>query len=63
MNKVYITVWSGGYDPPSYQAFRSREEAWKIAEEWAKDMDEGVDTIDIVSIDLTSMAMERLHER
>jgi len=59
---IYIACWSGGYDPPSYQAFSIYDNAVNVAKEWAEDMEEGVDTIDVISINLETLEVKRLYD-
>ena len=57
---VYIVAWTGGYEAPSYTAFFDEARAWDQAYEWVEEMEEGVDTIDVLRLDLPSLKMERL---
>lgn len=63
---TFLVAFTGGYEPPSYQAFTDEDEAWGKAEEWASDMAEG-DTIDVLKIVhtvhayTTTATVERLH--
>ena len=59
MTEVFIIVWSGGYDPPQYEVRPNRTEAFALAKSWAEDMEEGVDTVDVLRLDLDSMTIER----
>lgn len=59
----YILAWTGGYEPPSYKAVATEEEAWALANEWASEMDEG-DTIDVLRIDVNDpLYIERLEAK
>jgi hypothetical protein len=58
--KLYVISWSGGYESPSYAVKRSEFEAWKLALEWSNDMDEGIDTVDVLVIDTNELTIERL---
>ena len=56
--KIYIVCWSGGYELPSYQAFRTYDDAYRAAKDWEKDTDEG-DMIEILVLDTASLDIER----
>lgn len=56
---IYLVVWSGGYEAPQYSAYTEAEKAMAVALEWAEDMEEGVDTIDVLRID-QNLAVERV---
>lgn len=58
--EVFLVVWSGGYDAPQYGARATEDEAWALAGEWAADIKEGEDTIDVLRLDTATMAVERL---
>lgn len=59
MKEVFIVVWSGGYEAPTYIARPTKEEAIVIGRDWTKDMEDG-DTVDILRINLTNMTLERV---
>ena len=60
--QIFIAVWSGGLEAPSYAAHATREIAIaKVAEAWLPDYNEEEgDTIDILSLDLKTLRLERL---
>lgn len=57
---IYIVVWSGGYEAPSYAAHRTEKEAWKQANDWWKDADEDSDSIDVIALNTESLSLKRL---
>lgn len=56
---IYMVVWSGGYEAPSYVLKDTRDEAFEQAAEWAKDMTEN-DTIDVLELDTKNKTVARL---
>ncbi len=56
---VFLVIWSGGYESPSYKALPSREEAMKLAEDWWADANEDSDWIDVLEIK-EDMTVDRL---
>lgn len=54
---IYIVVWAGGYEPPSYTAYKTKKEAMETALEWWEDADED-DWIDILKLE--NMRLERV---
>ena len=59
MKSVFLVIWSGGYESPSYKAHRSHEEAVETAKSWWADADEDSDWIDVLEIK-EDMTVERL---
>lgn len=51
---VYIVAWSGGLEAPSYEVKGTEGAALKLARDWTKDAREGVDSLDILRMDLRS---------
>lgn len=48
---LYLVVWGGGLEAPSYVLHRTEEAAWNQAREWAADMDEDEgDFVDVLVI-------------
>lgn len=62
MATTYMVEFGGGYEPPSHTFKVTSSEAWKQAEEWAKDMnaDEG-DYVDVVRMNWATGSCERLY--
>lgn len=62
--EVFVVTWGGGYDTPQYAAFLTAPEAWKQAREWEQEIEYGIDTIDVLKIDLNStpITITRLDE-
>lgn len=56
---IYLTVWSGGYEAPSYQMFFSAEAAFEKAEEWEEGMADG-DWIDVLELNPDTKIVKRL---
>jgi hypothetical protein len=56
---LYLIVWSGGYEVPQYAAVDNEAEAWKIALDWKKEMDEG-EVIDVLKVHFYSMVIDHL---
>lgn len=59
---IYIVVWSGGYEAPSYAAHNSEKEAFKQAKEWWNDADAEVDSVDVLAIDIKTLQVKRLEQ-
>jgi len=57
---VYVVVWSGGYEMPQYFATYSEAMAWRTAVDWAADMEEGAETVDVLKISLDLLTIEHL---
>jgi hypothetical protein len=57
---LFVVAWMGGYDAPSYAAFRTRAEAIHQASVWWLTADKDEDQIDILSLNTTTLAMERI---
>ncbi len=57
---IYIVVWSGGVEAPSYAAHNTEKEAWKRANNWWKDADEDNDSVDVLSVDTKTLVIKRL---
>lgn len=55
---IYIVSWTGGYEVPQYQGFVTKEAAMRTARTWAEDMEEGVDTIDVLEVTHTEFGVE-----
>ncbi len=47
---IFIVVWSGGLEAPSYSQRPTREEAFDLAAEWWSDADEDSDWIDVLEV-------------
>ncbi len=60
---IYIVVWSGGHEAPSYAAHNSEKEAFTRATEWQKDMDKESDWIDVLAVDTKTMQVKRLEQK
>lgn len=61
--KMYLVVWSGGYEAPNYVLFRSLIEAKLQADRWRLDMDENEgDYIDVLELNITKNTIERVEE-
>jgi hypothetical protein len=60
LNEAYLVVWSGGYEAPQYELRLTREGAVETALTWMEDMEEGVDTIDVLRLNLTNLTVERV---
>ena len=60
---IYIVVWSGGYEAPSYAAHNSEKEAFKRAIDWQKDADDDSDWIDVLSVDTKTLQVKRLERK
>lgn len=55
----YIVAWTGGYEAPDYQFRATRDEAFALAAEWLRDLDEG-DSIDVLAVDTTAGTVTRI---
>lgn len=62
-NDIFIVVWSGGYEAPSYVVKRTEAEAWAQAKEWLAEADEEGDWIDVLHLDLTTLILRRLEDK
>ena len=47
---IYIVVWSGGLEAPSYSQRPTQEEAFDLAAEWWVDANEESDWIDVLEV-------------
>jgi hypothetical protein len=57
----YMAVWSGGYEAPSYQLFRTAEAAFKVAREWQDESPEDIgDWIDVLELNTHTLETKRL---
>lgn len=62
MATTYMVEFGGGYEAPSHTFKVTSSEAWKQAEEWAKDMNkEQGDYVDVIRMDWSTGSCERLY--
>lgn len=58
---IYMIVWSGGYEAPSYDIKATLTEALAQARKWAEDIDEDQgDWIDVLEINTETLAVNRV---
>lgn len=60
-DKLWMTVWSGGYEAPSYQLHPTLEDAINTATAWADDADEDEgDWVDVLELNVDQRTIRRL---
>lgn len=61
VTEIFIVAWSGGYEEASYAAKPDEESAREQFESWKSDakIDQG-DSVDLLRINLSTMAIEAL---
>jgi hypothetical protein len=61
MNKLYLVVFGGGIELPSYSVFDSLDMAKARARMWAKEIDEDEgEWVDLLEIESDMLMMQRL---
>lgn len=57
---LWVIVWTGGYEAPSYSVKSNKTEAFELAQKWAMDAKEGEDTIDVLEINSETCEIRRV---
>ena len=57
---IYVIVWAGGYDEPSYTCRSTEEKAFEVARTWAAQGRADGDTIDVLAIDTDTEVVTRV---
>lgn len=60
---IYMVVWSGGYEAPSYSLYHNEKAAFKQANNWWSDADKESDSMDVLAIDIKTLEVKRLEQR
>jgi len=60
---IYIVVWSGGLEAPSYSLYNSEKEAFAQAVDWWKEADEERDWIDVLAINTKTLQVKKLEQK
>lgn len=61
---LFMVVWSGGYEAPSYALKPTKKEAFALAETWAEDADlengDWIDVLRLTDLDTQMPTVERM---